>query len=290
MAGRRRRHKDISSEPFYQEIPTRALEKYGIDIEKGAVFLDTSGSMNGFIWFMEVQIKRARALKRLVECMNKRYGKEYKYFVIKYPVTSSPMITRDGKERRKKWEVTTGTWTAPNIEECFDGEVFILSDSKYEIEDTLLEFISRRMSKTIPGYWDMDLDERSRIERKEYEEVMRRIHDRSTWDELKQKYKSIIAWLDYHDEIAREVSSKAGIEIVHYIPPRGKFTFFYSHFNSSGMNLDEKLRMIEKVLDAMDMVSREVDFPLKAPPRGYEEIFKMQYEKFDEFAERKGYI
>jgi hypothetical protein len=229
-------------------------------------------------------------LKRLVEYMNKRYKKEHEYFVIKHSATE-PVTSFDGKKRKKKWEITTGGWTVPILEGYSDGEVFILSDSKYEIDDALSETIYKMLSETIPGYWDMSPDEHYALKRKEYEEVVRKLPDRRTWDELKQKYGGIIAWLDYHDEAAREASEKTGIELIHYIPARGEsiggeFTIFYSHFNSSGMSCDEVMGRIEKALDAIDIASNKVDlYPLST-----HEEFKKRLDKFHEFCKRKGYV
>ena len=42
--------------PLLEAVVERIFEKYSDEVEKGAVFLDPSGSMNGFIWFMEGQI------------------------------------------------------------------------------------------------------------------------------------------------------------------------------------------------------------------------------------------
>jgi len=42
--------------PLLEAIVEKIFEKYSAEIDKGAVFLDPSGSMNGFIWFLEGQI------------------------------------------------------------------------------------------------------------------------------------------------------------------------------------------------------------------------------------------
>jgi len=42
--------------PLLEAIVEKIFEKYSDEVEKGAVFLDPSGSMNGFIWFLEGQI------------------------------------------------------------------------------------------------------------------------------------------------------------------------------------------------------------------------------------------
>jgi superfamily II DNA or RNA helicase len=42
--------------PLLEAIVEKIFEKYSAEIEKGAVFLDPSGTMNGFIWFLEGQI------------------------------------------------------------------------------------------------------------------------------------------------------------------------------------------------------------------------------------------
>jgi len=42
--------------PLLEAVVEKIFEKYSVDMEKGAVFLDPSGNMNGFIWFLEAQI------------------------------------------------------------------------------------------------------------------------------------------------------------------------------------------------------------------------------------------
>jgi len=42
--------------PLLEAVVEKISEKYGDDVDKGAVFLDPSGSMNGFIWFLESMI------------------------------------------------------------------------------------------------------------------------------------------------------------------------------------------------------------------------------------------
>jgi len=42
--------------PLLEAFVEKIFEKYARDVEKGAVFLDPSASMNGFIWFLEGQV------------------------------------------------------------------------------------------------------------------------------------------------------------------------------------------------------------------------------------------
>ncbi|MEM3798288.1 MAG: DUF3883 domain-containing protein, partial [Candidatus Bathyarchaeia archaeon] len=42
--------------PLLEAVVEKIFEKYGDDVDKGTVFLDPSGSMNGFIWFLESMI------------------------------------------------------------------------------------------------------------------------------------------------------------------------------------------------------------------------------------------
>jgi len=42
--------------PLLEAVVEKIFEKYGGEVEKGSVFLDPSGGMNGFIWFLEGQI------------------------------------------------------------------------------------------------------------------------------------------------------------------------------------------------------------------------------------------
>ena len=229
-------------------------------------------------------------LKRLVEYMNKRYEEkgETGCFFKKYSATTHPVRTPDGKKRNLRWEVAGGGRKVPEIREYSDGEVFVIFNfiDVDILDDGLLEAIGKMLMKTIRGYWDMDPDERFALVDKEYEDVLRKLPDRSSWDELKQKYMGIISWLEYCDEIAREASEKTGIETVHLIFTEGRYTTFYSHFNSSGMSCDEVMERIERALDAIDIASSRVDlYPLPT-----HEEFKKRLDNFHEFCKRKGYI
>ena len=42
--------------PLLEAVIEKVFEKYGAEVEKGSVFLDPSGRLNGFIWFLEGQI------------------------------------------------------------------------------------------------------------------------------------------------------------------------------------------------------------------------------------------
>jgi superfamily II DNA or RNA helicase len=42
--------------PLLEAVVERIFEKFGDDVDKGAVFLDPSGAMNGYIWFLEGMI------------------------------------------------------------------------------------------------------------------------------------------------------------------------------------------------------------------------------------------
>ncbi len=42
--------------PLLEAVIEKIFEKYGEEVEKGAIFLDPSGKLNGFIWFLEGQI------------------------------------------------------------------------------------------------------------------------------------------------------------------------------------------------------------------------------------------
>ncbi|MEM3908335.1 MAG: hypothetical protein QXZ17_15975 [Nitrososphaerota archaeon] len=220
-------------------------------------------------------------LEKLAEYMSKRYG--MKYFFKKCAAAKPPVQSLDGKERTPEWEVEGNL---PCLLGYSDGEVFIISTILYELEDILSDAIWDWFDKTILGFREMNHKARHEMLRREKEEVARKLTDRNTWGELKQKYGYVVAWLDYHDEVARQVTEKTGVKIVHRFNPESVniLGYFYAQFNWSGMSSEEKMKMVEKALDAIDMACREAGHPPNSEAR------RKFHEKFEEFRRQKGYI
>lgn len=198
-----------------------------------------------------------RFLDKLVEYMNKRYEKEKeypatKYFAIKY-CEGPPSVISGGKknrivgevkvydlgvpigkgERRMKWDITA-TWRLPHIEELEDGEVVITSGSMYELGDALSGVYSIYEDK-----W----------------KIIRALANKDNWEKLKSTYPLIVGNLTYADYLAEKVSRETGVKITHFVREDEEFTYFFTTFDSKGMSDEEKMRMIEKALDAIDIVS-----------------------------------
>ncbi len=165
----------------------------------------------------------------------------------------------------------------PQLSEDSNGEVFIYSGSIYDVDDAFDNYICEMFAKTIPGWWDMEDEEQYALIRKEEETFRSKLPDRSNWEELKRNYMPIMAHLEYHDELAREIGEKTGIKLIYAFSLMVDFSFFYSHFNASGISYEEKMRMIEKTLDAIDLATKEAKY-LEG------------YEKFREFRRLKGYV
>ncbi len=200
-----------------------------------------------------------RFLNKLVEYMNKRYEKGRamagypapKYFALKY-CEGPPSVISGGKksriegevyelgvpigkgDRKMKWEVTA-TWRLPHIEELEDGEIVITSGSMYELGDAL---------SGVYGIYE------------EQREVIRALADRNNWEKLKFTYPLVVGNLAYAHYLAEKVSRETGIKIIHFVRKDEEFTYFFTTFDSKGMSDEEKMRMIEKALDAIDMASR----------------------------------
>ena len=73
------------------------------------------------------------------------------------------------------------------------------------------------------------------------------------WKKYKEKFKDLILWLAWGDEVAKRVSNRTDIKITHYIPAHEDESFFYTIFDSKGISKEKKLEEIKKYIDAVAM-------------------------------------
>jgi len=145
--------------------------------------------------------------------------------------------TMESKEL--KWVVGTGgLMSCCSLEEDVTGRIWFFSGPTEAPRDTLLE-----------EYDVVDMETRRRI-------VDELATDRENWKKYLMKFKRFIAHLIWADEVAKLVSEETDIEIVHFIPNSKLLgyddSFLYTSFDSSGMSDDEKMKEIERRVDAID--------------------------------------
>ena len=93
--------------------------------------------------------------------------------------------------------------------------------------------------------------------------------DKLSWEKYEGKYKLLISFLAWADDVARRVSQSSGVMVCFFRRPQDYFSFFYAKFKTEGMSDKEKMKEVGKSLDAIDLAYNELD--------NYEE-----WEKFEE--------
>ncbi|MEM2173346.1 MAG: hypothetical protein QXS66_08960 [Thermoproteota archaeon] len=191
-------------------------------------------------------------LEKLKEYLLSRYNKEE---IIKKRGPCELYIERklqlkSPEGANLKWRIDGGG-TYPHIYEDSEGKVFVWSptigdfDDFFPTESELIKFF-RRWRRHHHRYekFDMEL------------EFHRMMVDRMRWKEIEEDkdFKWMIDSFREKEEIAKKVSEKTGFKVVYYIPPPGggnRF-YFYTSFNSKGMSDEEKMKTIERAIDAVE--------------------------------------
>jgi len=173
---------------------------------------------------------------KVTSYLNKRFGGE-RYF--------EPYKTDRGKFYRHsamagkelKWCVWTGgLLSCSSLEEDVTGKIWVFSGSTGAPDDTLLE-----------EYGIRDPEIRNRI--------VDELADRRNWRKHVKNFKLLIGTLTWADEMAKRASDESRVEIVHFIPNsrfEGDRSFYYTNFDSSGISDEQKLKEIERRVDAVD--------------------------------------
>jgi len=90
------------------------------------------------------------------------------------------------------------------------------------------------------------------------ERVDRDLWNRETWEKYRSRYYGVIINLEWADEVARQVTERTGVDMIHYVP-QGKFkrSVFHTYFNAKEMSQEEKMKEISRSLDAVDQAFSE---------------------------------
>ncbi|MEM2940286.1 MAG: hypothetical protein QW304_01875 [Thermoproteota archaeon] len=99
---------------------------------------------------------------------------------------------------------------------------------------------------------------------KERREVIRALANRDNWEKLRFTCPLVVGELTYMDYVAEKVGRETGVKVTQFIVREAGFSYFFTTFDSKGMSYDEKMRVIEKALDAIDTASK---FREPAKPR-----------------------
>lgn len=149
-------------------------------------------------------------------------------------------------ETKLKWRISSGG-RYPQVEEDIEDNIFVWSPTAGEVPDII--FLSCELDKL-------------RITNDEVDRVWEMIADRGNWGKLEKKYRRLIEWLRKADSLAKKATKETGAETVFFIPDpkkeEGDRFYFVMSFNSSGMNSEEKIKIIEKAIDTIERMMKEV--------------------------------
>lgn len=180
-------------------------------------------------------------LKKLKEYLLNRYKKEkYEkergecwYGVIRV------LYYKSCKRTELKWKIS-GTGMYPQVLGDVEDNIFVSSPSIATVDEVI------SLSLEVNGV-PYTLEELEMLEKT--------IPDRRSWESLEKKYKVLIKNLRRGDEVAKAIAARTGIEVVFYIPypEEGNRLEFTAYFNSRGMSIEEKIKMVEKALNVVEM-------------------------------------
>ncbi|MBO3833186.1 MAG: hypothetical protein FGF51_07395 [Candidatus Brockarchaeota archaeon] len=186
-------------------------------------------------------------LEKLKEHLLNRYNREE---IVKergtcwFSVERNPRL-KSPEETSLKWRIS-GSGTYPGIGEDFGGKVFVWSPTAGEVPDIIAFSFERDklFLKRHVKYPDFE----------ETREIWRLMVDRKNWKEIKKKSESLFEWLKKADGNAEEITRKTEMKVVFYIPSpeEGDRFHFVASFNPKGMSDEEKIKMIEKAIDAVE--------------------------------------
>lgn len=127
-----------------------------------------------------------------------------------------------------------------------------------DIEDNIFVWLTlAEISDTI--FLSCELD-KVRITGEEVDKIWKISLDRRNWDKLERKYKSFVGWLKHAEGVARKATEGTGIKTILHVPDpkEGDRFSFITMFNSKGMKDEEKMKMIEKAIDILEGIVREI--------------------------------
>jgi len=186
-------------------------------------------------------------LEKLKEYLLSRYNKEE---IVKergrcWFSVEKNLRLKSAEGTELKWRIS-GTGVYPEVHEDSNGKIFVWSPTTGEVIDIIS--LSFELDKMI---------DKRRVKYPSYEEcveIWRSMRDRRNWKKIEKRSRRLAGWLRRADKNAKEMTKKVGIKVVFHIPPPGQGDRFHfiASFDSKGMGEEEKLRMIEKAIEAVE--------------------------------------
>lgn len=174
-------------------------------------------------------------LKKLMEHLLRKYNKpgvkeKYEPYIEKSFYFKSP----EGTEL--KWGIRA-SGGFPDVYGDIKGNIFVWL-TLAEVSDII--FLSCEL-------------ERVRITSEEADKIWEMSLNRENWNELEKKYKRFVRWLKHADEVAKKVTEKIGIKTILHIPhpEEGDRFSLISEFGSKNMEDEDRIRIVEKAMDAL---------------------------------------
>ncbi|MEM3712986.1 MAG: hypothetical protein QXR97_05575 [Thermoproteota archaeon] len=159
-------------------------------------------------------------------------------YPIHYHILSEEMLvvkkSLDGK--KLKWSVSTSPFDifCMSVKEDEDGKVWVLSGCVDYIRDILYDYVKEK------AY-----------------DIMVELRDRWNWRKYRRKFGKVIAYLAWNDEVARRITEKTGIKVVHQIGLPEYYDskiegIFYAVKDLKDVSDPIKFLFITKMIDAID--------------------------------------
>ncbi|MBO3810203.1 MAG: hypothetical protein FGF50_11520 [Candidatus Brockarchaeota archaeon] len=153
------------------------------------------------------------------------------------PYIEKSFYFKSPEETELKWGIRS-SGGFPDVYGDIKGDIFIWL-TLAEVSDII--FLSCELDKV-------------RITSEEVDKIWEMSLNRESWSELERKYKRFVRWLKHADEVAKKVTEKTGIKTILHIPhpEEGDRFSLIAMFNPKGMSDEEKMKMIEKAIDAVE--------------------------------------
>jgi hypothetical protein len=176
--------------------------------------------------------------EKVKSCLDSRFKSDsyYKPWCFAFFEVDREPALRSLNGKELKWNVwTSGILGCSWIEEDVTGRIWIFSGATGDPELELLE---------VHG---LDPEPKWKI--------IEELRNKDNWSKYLDRYTDVVGGLMWANKVAKRVTEETGVEIAHFIPYShsdvGK-THYYTYFDSTSMNEDQKIKEIEMKVDAID--------------------------------------
>ncbi|MEM2050341.1 MAG: hypothetical protein QXP19_01325 [Thermoproteota archaeon] len=191
---------------------------------------------------------------------------------------------RDSSGKLTRWKIYR------SFSPCIQG----YKDGTVKVGSVGLTSIREHINRVTYSLYEKKFDkaeknrERERLERlmkkwKEKDDVIQRnlVGRRNLEKYMADRYlKNLVLHIKYADEVAKRVSEKYGVEVIHCIDlPPEEYDYFCSIFNAKGMSENQILEEVKKRIDAVKEAYILFSPPYNPNPRGFKRIYKWLHEE-----------